>query len=86
MIKKLFLAVLFSFYAGSVWAMAVNVNTADAQQLADLLSGVGPAKAQAIIEYREQHGEFKSLADLQKVQGIGPRTIEMNVDNIVLSD
>ncbi len=37
----------------------VNVNTADAETLADELNGIGPVKAKAIIEYREQNGPFK---------------------------
>ncbi len=56
----------------------VNINTAGPQMLADVLVGVGPAKAQAIIEYREQHGPFTSVEDLAKVRGIGMATIERN--------
>ena len=48
----------------------ININTAGEQEL-DKLPGVGPALAQAIIEYRNNNGAFQSLSDLRKVKGIG---------------
>ena len=59
-------------------ADVVNVNTADAQVIAQRLDGVGPAKAQAIIEYRQANGPFKTVDDLEKVKGIGKSTLEKN--------
>jgi competence protein ComEA len=53
----------------------VNINTASAQEL-ESLNGVGPAKAQAIVAYRKQNGEFKTTEDLGKVPGIGDKTLE----------
>lgn len=53
----------------------VNVNTADAEALAEL-PGIGPAKADAIIAYREEHGPFASLAELDEVKGISARMTE----------
>jgi competence protein ComEA len=49
----------------------VNINSADAATL-ESLPGVGPATAQAIIDYRTQHGRFRSVDDLLNVRGIGP--------------
>lgn len=56
----------------------VNVNTADAKTLARELQGVGMAKAEAIISYREKNGPFKSADDLVKVRGLGKKLVEQN--------
>ncbi len=60
----------------------VDINTADAKTLERQLEGIGPKKATAIIEYREKHGLFKSLSDLEQVYGIGEKTLERNRDKI----
>jgi competence protein ComEA len=56
----------------------VDLNLADAQTLAQQLDGVGPAKAQAIVDYRQANGPFKTVDDLEKVKGIGKSTMEKN--------
>lgn len=53
----------------------INVNTAPAAEL-ELLPGVGPVMAKSIVEYREKHGPFKSIVELDRVKGIGARTLE----------
>lgn len=53
----------------------VNINNADATSLSTL-PGIGAAKAEAIISYREQSGGFKEKQDLMKVTGIGQKTYE----------
>ncbi|MFX3616026.1 MAG: helix-hairpin-helix domain-containing protein [Sporolactobacillus sp.] len=53
----------------------VNINTADETGLQEL-PGIGPAKAQAILQYREQHGEFKTVDELTNVSGIGDKSLE----------
>lgn len=53
----------------------ININTAGAAEL-DKLSGVGPALAERIIQYRTEHGPFAMPEDLQNVSGIGPKTYE----------
>ena len=63
---------------------AVNINTAPAQELASL-NGIGPAKAQAIVEYREKNGPFKSVHDLAKVKGLGAKTVEKLGKEITVS-
>ncbi len=52
----------------------LDLNAATAAQL-DALPGIGPAKAQAIIAFRESNGPFTSLDQLDAVPGIGPATI-----------
>ena len=53
----------------------VDLNTATAEQL-DLLPGVGPATAQAILTWRARNGRFRTVADLLEVPGIGPAKLE----------
>jgi competence protein ComEA len=70
----------------SFGALAVDVNNADAATLAAELQGVGPAKAAAIVAYREANGPFKRLKDLTKVKGIGRQTIEKNRDRLLIDE
>ena len=67
-----------------VLAGPVNLNSADATTLAKELDGIGPAKAQAIVEYRQKNGPFRSPEDLLQVEGLGPRVLEQNKGNIRL--
>jgi competence protein ComEA len=53
----------------------VNVNSATLEQL-ESLPGIGPALGQRIIDYREQHGPFRTVDDLLNVSGIGDKTLE----------
>jgi competence protein ComEA len=55
-------------------AQPVSLNTATAEQL-DTLDGVGPATAQKILDWRRQHGGFRSIDDLGEVPGIGPKKL-----------
>lgn len=74
-------AVLFPL---SAIAGPVNVNTADAETMSVELQGVGLSKAQAIVEYREKNGPFQSADELAEVKGIGARTVEINMTNILI--
>ena len=53
----------------------ININTASAAELATL-KGIGPAKAQAIVDHREKNGQFKTVDDLKLVRGIGDKMLE----------
>ena len=68
--------------AAGTSAQQVNINTADAATLDRLLDGIGPSKAQAIVAYRKANGAFRSPADLVKVKGIGPATVQRNAARI----
>lgn len=63
---------------------AVDINSADSQELADRLKGIGPAKATAIVEFRSANGPFRSIEDLLQVKGIGVKTLEKLRDSIRL--
>src|SRR5689334_24862837 len=67
-----------------VHAEPVNINTADATALAKALNGIGPAKAKAIVSYREKNGPFKSVDQLGMVEGITQKLIEKNRADIRL--
>lgn len=71
-----------------IWAFGgpVNVNKAAADTIARELRGVGPAKARAIVTYRDENGPFEAVEDLLKVQGIGPKVLEDNKKDILLED
>lgn len=69
-----------------VQATPVNVNTADMQAISDALPGIGPAKAQAIVDYRTQHGPFKVKEDLTNVPGIGAATLEKIKGDVLLQE
>ncbi|MGN6090806.1 MAG: ComEA family DNA-binding protein [Luteibacter jiangsuensis] len=60
----------------------VNINTADAATLAQSLDGVGMAKAQAIVAWREANGAFESADQLTEVKGIGAALVDRNRDAI----
>ena len=68
-----------------VIAEPVDINQSDAETISQALNGIGPKKAEAIVKYRTEHGAFKSLDELEKVSGIGAKTIKINEKDILLS-
>lgn len=74
------------FLSTPALAEPVNINTADAEMLAAALHGVGPAKASAIIAYRDENGPFTSVDQLLEVRGIGPATLASIRDDVLLDD
>lgn len=63
----------------------ININKATAEEL-DGLPGIGPAKAKAIIDYRTQNGDFKTIEDIQKVRGIKAGAFSKIMDHIKVTD
>ena len=74
--KKLLLVLiaLVSFGLSQGVMAEVNINTASQDEL-QTLKGIGPAKAKAIVDYRKKNGNFKSVNDLENVNGIGAKTV-----------
>lgn len=79
---------LLALAGGALPAAAgpVNINTADAATLANELTGVGPALAEAIVADRKTNGSFSTAEALSRVKGIGDRIVEMNRSNILVAD
>ena len=73
-------------FAAVAHAGPVNINTADAKTLEKELTGVGPAKAAAIVADREANGAFENEADIKRVEGIGKAIYEQNKGNIKVAD
>jgi competence protein ComEA len=63
----------------------ININTADAATL-EVLPGIGPVKAKAVIEYREKNGPFKMVDDLKNVSGIGDKTLQDLRDKVTVGE
>lgn len=62
----------------------VSINSASAAELAKVLNGIGIKKAMEIVEYRRVYGPFKSVEELTKVRGIGPKTLAANKTRLTL--
>lgn len=77
-----FIINLFIYQCG----LAIDINTATAEELARELVYVGPVKAQRIVEYRKKIGGFVSPEQLLEVYGIGPKTLERNREKIVIAN
>lgn len=62
----------------------IDINTATQTQL-EMLNGIGPKTASAIIDYRQQHGAYKQVEDLINVKGIGEKKFMRIVDSVIAS-
>ena len=63
----------------------IDINNADQAQL-QLLPGIGPALAGRIVDDRDEHGRFDTIEALDRVPGIGPKTIDKVRDSVVVGD
>ncbi|SHE77080.1 competence protein ComEA [Seinonella peptonophila] len=62
----------------------LNLNQATEEEL-DQLDGLGPAKAKAIVRYREEHGIFQSVDQLKEIPGIGEKTLAKFADQLTVN-
>ena len=70
------------FVSLTVTVAPININTANSTEIANALNGIGLKKAEAIINYREKNGSFSSLDQLNRVKGIGKKTLKNNQQDI----
>lgn len=75
--NKMLMTLLVAGFALNMFTAqaAVDLNSATAADLQDV-TGIGPKKAEAIVEYRKKNGQFKSVDDLDKVPGFGKSTVD----------
>ena len=77
MFKKLLLSLILGGALALNAAETININTADKEMLMSI-KGIGEKRAQAIIDYRKEHGPFKSVNELAEIKGLGTVFIESN--------
>lgn len=83
--EKLFIALaLCCLLANPAFAAPVDINTSSRTHL-ESVAGIGPGKAKAIIEYRNTHGPFKNVDELDNVAGFGKKSIDKIRSNITVS-
>ena len=73
--KKLLLTFISLIISTSIAMATVNLNTATKDDL-DGVKGIGPVKAQSIIDYRKKNGPFKSVDELENVKGFGSKSVK----------
>ena len=84
-LKRCILAVLLMLPLLTLAGESVNINTADKAALMTL-KGIGEKRAEAIIAYRETHGPFKSVDQLNEVKGLGQMFVETNREQLTVGD
>jgi competence protein ComEA len=81
--KKLLLVLIALFAFSGMALAAVNLNTASKEEL-EAVKGIGPKKADAIIEFRTRNGWFKSVDDLKNVKGFGDKSVASMRPNLTV--
>ena len=69
--------------AGGSVSDKININTATKEELMTL-SGIGASKAESILKYRQEHGNFQSIEDLKKIEGFKKRVFNNKKDDITV--
>ena len=80
-----FIALISALHVNAADAQKVNINTASAEELAQL-KGIGPSHAAKIVAYREKNGPFKMPEELTQVSGIGQKIFEANQEIIIVEE
>ncbi|MBL1142060.1 MAG: ComEA family DNA-binding protein [Proteobacteria bacterium] len=86
LINALVLTLLLALPIIGFSAESININTANKETLMSVIKGVGETKAEAIIAYRKENGDFKSVDELVNVKGIGQGTIDKHKEQLSVSD
>ena len=73
--KKIYLTIILVLFLATSAFAKVNINTANVEELATL-PGIGSTKAEAIVQYRKDNGQFKKVEDLTDVKGIGDKIVD----------
>ena len=60
----------------------ININTANSDELSNSFKGIGQKRAENIVQYRKDHGNYKAVSDLANVKGIGQNFVERNMDEL----
>lgn len=84
-LKPFLLTLLFALSLALSAAETININTADQEMLMSI-KGIGEKRAQAIIDYRKEHGPFKSIDELAEIKGLGQFIIDNNRESLVVED
>lgn len=80
-LRKLIFATLFIIPTLLLAGEVININTADKETLMSI-KGIGERRAMAIIQYRNEHGPFKSIDQLADIKGIGKVLVDANRNNL----
>ncbi len=83
-LRKSLLALLLAMPLLVCAVEKLDINTADSVALANTLQGVGEKRAALIVQWREQHGPFKSLEELLQVKGVGQKILDQNRERITI--
>ena len=86
LINSIVLTLLLALPIIGFSAEAININTADKETLMSVIKGVGEKKAEAIIAYRNENGDFKSVDELTNVKGIGQGTVDKHREQLSTSE
>ena len=81
--KKLTISIILLLFLAAVAIAKVNINTASVNEL-QTIKGIGQVKAEAIVKDRQKNGKYRSIEDLARVKGIGPRTVKKIKEEITV--